>query len=74
MRRRIVKGELVEIFGRDAGLHFRDHQVQNFGSQAAGAAHTLEILRLMEGDRKMRPAGRFEHFGVGHYGHARLLM
>ena len=64
MRGRVVEGELVEIGGGDAGLHFGHQQVQHFGGQPAGPAHALEILRMVHRHREMGAARRFEHLAV----------
>ena len=74
MRGGVVEGQLVEIFGGDAGLHLGNEQVEHLGGQPAGAAHALEVLRLVQSHREMGPAGRFEHIGLRHDGHGRLLI
>ena len=70
----IVVGELVEIFGGDARLHFGHQQVEHLGRQPSGAAHALEIGRIVQRHREMGAAGGFEGFGIGHEGHHGQLV
>jgi len=36
--------QVVQLPGRDAGLHVRGDEVEHFGGEAPGDAHPLELL------------------------------
>ena len=47
----VLVRELVELVGRDAGLHVWREHVQHFGSQLAGDPHALNIGCGLDSDR-----------------------